>query len=188
MNQQNHQVSYEAEPSVDSTLQADQEPYAQMGVNTAPNEVLDQQARQGVDDLQASVETTSQVNQESHAQSVFLGPNRFHQVSVSHQPLKFHANSGVEIPMDDYQTSKYLPPNGLSTEGLEAYILSTVGSDYDPIWYQRIGINGQLTTPSRSARKLNDFFRKVFQIGDQFCVNIQLDNLWTQRYATVSND
>lgn len=193
MNQQTQQVSHEAELCIDPTLQADQVSCAQIGVNPAPNEFLDQQARQGVYGLQASVEATSQTNQESHAQSVVLGPNRSHQVSTSRQrvrpPLNYktHAQLGVEIPVDAYKTSKYLHANGLSPDTLEAYIESTVGSAYDPLWYQRIGIIERMPTTSPSLQKLTDFFRKVFQIGDQFGVYLLLDNQWTQRYATVSN-
>jgi hypothetical protein len=193
MNQQTHQASYGAEPSIDPTLQAGQESYAQIGVDPAPNEFLDRQARLGVYDLQASVEATSHADQESPAQSVDLGPNTFHHVSTSRrfvQPAritKTHAQLGVEIPADAYQTSKYLQANGISPSILESYMESTVGLAYDPLWYRRIGINEPVPTNSRSLRKLTDFYAKVFQVGDRFWVRLPLDNQWTQRCATVSN-
>lgn len=174
---------------MDSALQAGQESYAQIGVDSAPNE-FDRRARPGVHNLQASVENTPPASQESTVQRIDLRPDMTSQMSTfrgfDHSALT-HAEMGIAIPEGEYRTSKYLQADGLSPSVLESFMESTLGLAYDPFWYRHIGIKATNPKLPKSARKLTDFFKKVFQIGDQFWVRLELDGQWTQRCATVSN-
>ncbi len=158
-----HQRVHSPQPDSATPFQREPGPQAQLGASMAANTSFNQQIRQGVYHPQPDLEAASQPGQ---------GP---------------HAELGVEVPTCPYRVVKYIQPHGLSSDGIDRYIASTVGCDYNPLWLQRIGVEDQVLKTFHSKQKIVDYFTKVFAIGDEFRVKFTSRGRQTEGYATVSN-
>ena len=90
------------------------------------------------------------------------------------------------VPTNPYKMESYLTPGTFTRYGLDSFLSNSVGKEYEPLWWNVLGIDPIIFQKKSSGKKWTDFFSKVFVPGDRFVVDVYKNNTRYSKEAFVS--